>query len=160
MRLENQMRYRTLQTEEGFHDEQGFTLMETCVSLVVMMIVSLGIASAFTYSINNNTGGGDRALALAVAQQQLERLRNVPFNDASLTATSTSGTSQTVTVPVGDGENRSFTVWTRIDDDTATRKTIQVRVTPLGDSAVWARGSVLLTVQRSAFTLGAYYGGS
>lgn len=160
MRVQNQKRYPTLQTEEGFRNERGFTLMETCVSLVVMMIVSLGIASAFTYSIENNTGGGDRALALAVAQQRLEALRNVPFTDASLTATGTGGTSQTVTVPVDDDESRPFTVWTRIDDDTATRKTIQVRVTPLGDSAVWARGSVLLTVQRSAFTLGTYYGGS
>jgi hypothetical protein len=129
-----------------------------------MMIVGLGVVSVFSYAINNNTGAGDRALALALAQQRMERLRNVTFTDASLTATAAAGTTETVSVSVGtrpDGSaiNRMFTVWTRIDNTTTTLKTIQIQVTPRDDSGAWARGSVLLTTQRSAAVTGPNYGG-
>lgn len=62
----------------------GFTLIETAIAMVVMMVVGLGATSLFLYSIHNNSGGSMRSDALAIAQQQAEELRSVGFNDEKL----------------------------------------------------------------------------
>ena len=131
-------------------NEEGFTLLETAVALVVMMIGALGIAAVFTYAIRNNTGARDRAAAVAVAQQEVERLRNLNYNDAALTAT---GTPVPITI---QSAGRSYTVSTRITDTTASVKTIQVTVTPQNSSDPWALTSVTVNAQRATFTLGPY----
>ena len=48
---------------------------------------------------------------------------------------------------------------TTIVDTTATLKTIQIRVTPLTNSDLWATSSVQVTTERAAFTLGPFIGG-
>ncbi len=62
--------------------------METATALLVMMIGGLGICAVFAYAIKNNTGSRDRAAAIAVAQQEMERYRQVTFLDPLLTARS------------------------------------------------------------------------
>ena len=132
--------------------EKGFTLIETATALLVMMIGGLGICAVFAYAIKNNTGSRDRATAIAVAQQQMERYRQVTFLDATLTAHA--ATSQTVT-----SADRTYQVTTTITNTTTSLKTITIEVTPLLSSDPWALGSVKVSVQRSAFSLGAYSGG-
>ena len=134
------------------HQEKGFTLVETTAALLVMMIGGLGICAVFAFAIRNNTGSRDRALALAVAQQEMERFRQMKFLDAGLTAHS--ATSTTVT----NGDDRTYTVTTTITDTTTSLKTIKIQVTPLLNTDEWARGTVEISVQRSAFALGAYVG--
>src|SRR4030095_16444443 len=73
--------------------EEGFTLLETSIALIVMMVVTLATGSLFVYAVNYNSGSGDRSAALAIAQQRLERLRRTPFNDALLTTPSTTETA-------------------------------------------------------------------
>src|SRR5207302_2192034 len=73
---------------EGNSNARGFTLLETSIALVVMMVVTLGTASLFVYAINYNDGSNDQALALAIAQQRMERLRRTPFDDVNLTTAS------------------------------------------------------------------------
>src|SRR5438105_4967308 len=73
-------------------DEKGFTLLETSIALIVMMVVTLATGSLFVYAVNYNSGTGDRSVALAIAQRQSERLRRTPFNDALLTTLSTTET--------------------------------------------------------------------
>jgi hypothetical protein len=114
----------------------------------------LGIAAVFSYAVKNNNGSRDRAIAIAVAQQEIERLRSVEFNDPALAATPTLVTPITVT-----NGGRSFSQRTTILNTTPTLKTIQVRVTPLGNPNAWASRTVQITIQRAAFTLGAYTGG-
>jgi type II secretory pathway pseudopilin PulG len=63
---------------------RGFTLIETTIAMVVMMVVGLGATSLFLYSIRNNSGGDNRSQALAIAQQRLEELREVAYNDPEL----------------------------------------------------------------------------
>ncbi len=133
--------------------ERGFTLVETATALLVMMIGGLGICAVFAYAVKNNTGSRDRAAALAVAQQQMERYRQVTFLDPLLTAHA--ATSQTVT-----SAGRDYTVRTTIADTTASLKTITIEVTPLLGSDPWALGTVKISVQRSAFALGPYSGGA
>lgn len=134
-------------------DEKGFTLLETSAALLVMMIGGLGICAVFAYAIKNNTGSRDRALALAVAQQQMERYRQMKFIDAGLTAHA--ATTETVT---SAPDNRTYTVRTTITDTTTSLKTIKIEVTPQLSSDPWALGTVELSVQRSTFALGAYAG--
>ena len=60
--------------------EQGFTLIETAVSLVIMMIIGLGAASLFAYATMANSSATDREVAMAVAQKRMEWLRSMPFS--------------------------------------------------------------------------------
>ena len=132
--------------------QKGFTLMETATALLVMMIGGLGICAVFSYAIKNNTGSRDRAAAIAVAQQQMERFRTLTFLDPALTA----GPATTATV---QSAGRTFTVRTTITDTTTSLKTITIQVTPVLDSDPWALGTVTVSCQRSAFALGPYSGG-
>jgi Tfp pilus assembly protein PilV len=135
--------------------DRGFTLLETCAALLVMMIGGLGIAAVFTYAIKNNTGSRDRAAALAVAQQRMEQYRNLTFMDPGLTATVANPAPVTVT-----SAGRTYSVTTRITDTTTSLKTITIQVTPLMTYDDWALGSVEISVERSAFALGPYSGGA
>jgi Tfp pilus assembly protein PilV len=144
------------QTKSSAKNEQqkGFTLIETAMALLVMMIGGLGICAVFAYAIKNNTGSRDRAAALAVAQQQMETYRTMNFTDAGMNATSTD--PQPVIVTSAD---RTYAVRTVITDTTASMKTIQIQVTPQLSSASWSNSSVQIMSQRSTFALGAYTGG-
>src|SRR5688500_8471316 len=119
--------------------ERGFTLIETSTALLVMMIGGLGICAVFAYAIKNNTGSRDRAAAIAVAQQEMERFRQVTYLDPLLTA----GAATTKTVTSAD---RTYQVVTQITDTTTSLKTVTIVVTPLLSSDPWALGSVRVSV--------------
>jgi Tfp pilus assembly protein PilV len=143
------------QPERSQKNERGFTLIETVVALVVMMVVGLAVASLFVYAVQNNLGGGERALAMAVAQQHLEQFRSVPFDDATLTA----GTTTLPTVTNGD---RNYTVVRTIANETNTDgnskllKKITITVTPQTGGPVWVRTPVVLVSHRSTAAMGIY----
>src|SRR5438552_19142259 len=73
--------------------EAGFSLMETAIAMVLLAIIGLGIASVFFYAAKNNVSAGDRQLAMAVAQQRMEQLRDLAFTDSNLSATNESSTT-------------------------------------------------------------------
>lgn len=144
---------QSVETQTKRRQEKGFTLMETATALLVMMIGGLGICAVFAYAIKNNTGSRDRAAAIAVAQQQMERYRQLTFLDAALTA----GPATTATI---ESAGRTYQVRTTITNTTTSLKTITIEVTPLLSSDQWALGTVRISVQRSAFSLGPYSGGA
>src|SRR6478672_5325660 len=82
------MNMRTPKTKTA-NGEGGFTLIETSIAMVVMMVAALACSSLFVFSINNNVGGSERALSMAVAQQQLEQIRSVAYEDSTLNAGTT-----------------------------------------------------------------------
>jgi Tfp pilus assembly protein PilV len=153
------------------HNQQGFTLLEAAIALVILMIIGLGIASLFTYAIQANSSADDRELAMAIAQKRMEWLRTIPFTtqtrhvaysypNGGLEATATSGVSETVT-----NAGRSYTVITVIqnlstvpagnpDAGEPTSKRISISVTPLG--AATAFETVTVTTQRSTQVTGIY----
>lgn len=145
---------RTKKTKTRAQRQDGFSLLETAVAMVVMMIGGLGIAAVFAYAVKNNTGSRDRAVAIAVAQQEIERLRSLPFLDPALNATPSLGTASTVT-----NGGRSYRLRTTIVDTTSSLKTIQIQVTPLSSTDAWAVRPVQVSTQRAAFALGPYIGG-
>ena len=138
--------------------QQGFTLIETAVSMVVMMIVGLGAASLFVFALGTNNSARDRELSMAVAQQQMERLRNTKFANLDATVAATGGANRTVT-----SGGRSYSVITTIADTIAgdsSQKTITVQVSPLsantnGLTAIQrVFGGVTLVTRRSTNILG------
>jgi prepilin-type N-terminal cleavage/methylation domain-containing protein len=134
--------------------QRGFTLIETTIASVVMLVGALAVSSLFVFSTQNNVGGGERALAMAVAQQQLEQLRSVTYEDASMAATTTTST-------VRNGE-RNYTVERAIVDETNADgtakqlKRITITVTPIVAGADWTRTPVVLVSFRSTLDTGAY----
>jgi len=141
----------TTETDKG---QRGFTLIEMSIAMVVMMVAALACASLFVFSMQNNVGGSDRALAMAVAQQQLEEIRSVSFDDATLTVGTTSAT-------VRNGE-RDYTVQRDVADETNTDNSpkqlrrITITVTPQSGSPNWTRTPVVLVTLRSTLAKGSY----
>jgi Tfp pilus assembly protein PilV len=138
---------RTIRTSWESNSERGFTMIETVVALVVMMVVGLGAASLFMYSTRNNSGAADRAAALAIAQQRMERLRSVTFTDATLNVGTTNATV------TSDG--RRYRVQTTICNTAAcggssTLKNITVQVTPTDAGLIWASNSVTVISLRAS----------
>ncbi len=127
----------------------GFTLMEVVVALSMMLVAGLGVASAFIYSMNNNTGAAERALAIAVAQQRHERLRGLKFEeivDEETTVVSAGRTYNVETIVTVDD--------TDPDDGKDTLKTISIEVTPTNEHEKWAGDAVVLWTQRAALGMG------
>lgn len=140
---------------ENRKNERGFTLIETSISMVVMMVAGLAVSSLFVFSMQNNVGGNERALAMAVAQQQLEQLRSVNFEDLTLSVGTT-----TTTIRNGDHD---YTVVKAITDETNPNtslkqlRKITITVTPQGGSrATWTRTPVTLVSLRSTLAPGSF----
>jgi len=148
-------------TEEGDSaaDQSGFTLVEAVIAILIMLIVALGSASLFSFSIYNNSGGTDRATSLAIGQEALERLRSAQFNSTTTDASLNAGTTVQADI-VRDG--RQFRLTVAVDDDPSTLainvnaatnlKGITVTVVPQSISGGWAfgaGGTITLITQRS-----------
>ena len=140
--------------------EQGFTLIETSIALVVMMVVGLGAASLFFYALGANSTARDRELSMAVSQQQMERLRNTEFSELEATVTALGGANKT---EVSAG--RDYTVTTTIEntfEGNETQKTITVQVTPAGTTVLAGVqrifGGVTIISVRSSTGVGTYLG--
>ena len=147
------MKTKTPKTQNA-KGQRGFTLIETSIASVVMLVGALAVSSLFVFSTQNNVGGGERALAMAVAQQQLEQLRSVTYEDASMTATTTTSTVRTA--------ERNYTVERVIEDKTNSdgkaqqMKKITITVTPIVAGAEWTRTPVVLVSYRSSLATGEY----
>ena len=150
--------------------EAGFTLIETAISLIIMMVVGLGVASLFAYATNANSAADDREMATAIAQKRMEWLRNMPFSAATrdlayaypgggLGATASSGVSETET-----RAGRTYSVVTKIENTNVvpagkpeagepTVKTITVTVTPNSGRVL---GWVTVSTQRSTLAPGTF----
>lgn len=138
--------------------ERGFTLLETCIALLVLMFVSLGVASLFVYAIANNGTAGDRAMAIAVGQQMAEQLRSISYSDLEKYVPATGSTPNSVT-----SAGRSYQVAvsyaympSTATASTATQKTVSLTVTPVGGNGLLTTNAVRITVVRSTLEIGNY----
>jgi Tfp pilus assembly protein PilV len=137
-------------------EQQGFTLVETSIALVLMMIVFIGIAPLLVYATRYNSAAAIRAGALAVAQTKLEQLRATPFSSC---------TSSTETLSVGDPTTglQTYTVQMTVTNTTSTLKDITLVVTPEARSTTggqyagsfgWMYGQITIYTKRTAITPG------
>jgi len=64
---------------------QGFSLIELMIACFVLGIGVLSVTTMIGTSISNNLSSKNDTIALAVAEQLMERLKSKPFTDAALT---------------------------------------------------------------------------
>jgi Tfp pilus assembly protein PilV len=149
--------------------ERGFTLIETTIASLVMLVgalgcaslfvfslqnnVGLGCASLFVFSLQNNVGGSERALAMAVAQQQLEQIRSVRYDDLTLNTGTTSSTTRNGERPYT--VQRTVALETNSDGSAKNLKRVTITVTPQ-TGQTWMRSSVVLVTFRSTLSSGSY----
>jgi len=137
-------------------EQQGFTLVETSIALVLMMIIFIGIAPLIVYATRYNSAAAIRAGALAVAQTKLEQLRATPFGSCS---------STTETVSVGDPTSglQTYTVELTVVNTTTTLKDITLVITPAarsttggqyGGSYGWMYGQITIYTKRTSISPG------
>ena len=126
--------------------QNGFTLIEMVIALVILFIAVMGVFAAFTYATKFNRGNSQRSQALAVMQREIELLRSAKFTPATVSNATVHQHTAPV-CPIADDGSRDLTggdkeaeyrcgidgtiyqVLTSIDDDPATAG-IQVNVTP------------------------------
>jgi type II secretory pathway pseudopilin PulG len=98
----------------GPRKAEGFTLIEVVIAFIVVMVAMLGIVQAFVYATNYNAGNKARGEALAVMQQEVERLRSLKFTPGFTHPELSAGIhTNTITTP----SQLVFTVTDEIDND-------------------------------------------
>src|ERR1051326_8350224 len=102
-------------------DDRGFTLIETCIAMVMLLVIVCGVLPLGVYALKYNSAAAIRAGAVTAAQRKLEQLRAGSF---------TSCISSSEVVTVGPTESNSYTVDVTVTDVAATLKNITIVVTP------------------------------
>lgn len=138
--------------------ERGFTLIETCIALVMLLVIICGVLPLAVYALKYNSAAAIRAGAVTAAQRKLEQLRAGSF---------TSCISSSEVVTVGPTESQTYTVDVAVTDVTATLKNIKITVTPQGRSTSggvysgndsWMRGQVVVYTKRTTSWTGSNLG--
>jgi type II secretory pathway pseudopilin PulG len=139
-------------TRAGGARQQGFTITETVVALLIMMFAGLAAVSLFVFSTNYNSGAADRARALALAQQRMEIMRGTAYANLSTEAASLPASENVGSPNTPDNDQRTFNVTTTVADDpnvqNSHQKVITVTVTP-ANAGRWSSGTVTLVCYRS-----------
>ncbi len=64
-----------------FQKQRGFTLIESLITIVVVAILFFGVYNLIIYSIKITNENKFRAAAAIIANQKIERVRNLPYDD-------------------------------------------------------------------------------
>lgn len=135
-------------------EQRGFTLLESVIALLLMMVVGLAAASLFAYAAKYNNGATDRAAAIALAQDRIETLRSLPFDDASLAQTGANGVLED---PQPRVEGRPYDLRRTVVDVSPTMKLITITVTPItSNNNRWDNAPVTLMTRRTSTVTGVY----
>lgn len=71
--------------KHGINKKQsGFTLIEVMIALVILAAGLLALATMQIVSIRSNAFSSEMTYSTMLAQQRLEILKNLPFNDGAL----------------------------------------------------------------------------
>jgi Tfp pilus assembly protein PilV len=144
--------------KQDHKEDRGFTLIETCIAMVMLMIVVCGVLPVGVYALKYNSAAAIRAGAVTAAQRKLEQLRASSF---------TSCTSSSEVVAIGSADSQSYTVDVTVTDVTTTLKNITITVTPQGRSTSggvysgndgWMRGQIVIYTKRTTSSTGSNIG--
>jgi type IV pilus assembly protein PilV len=103
--------------------EKGFTLIEVMIALLILSIGLLGMAGLQIAATRSNSFSNQMTIGITLAQDRLEELRNLKYDNAQLGVGSHTDTDNPIR-SLGDmGFNRS---WTVSEDAANHLKTITV----------------------------------
>jgi prepilin-type N-terminal cleavage/methylation domain-containing protein len=139
-----------IQTGARNAQQSGFTLIEVAVAMVIILVALLGVVFTFTYAITYNMGNNSRSQALAVLQQEAEKIRAAKFTPTTTDAILLGGSQATRDVMNATGthfavsvdvDNDPFTAGVQdnssVPDATCTYKEIRLSVTLASPSPGW-----------------------
>lgn len=139
-------------------EDRGFTLIETCIAMVMLMVVVCGVLPLGVYALKYNSAAAIRAGAVTAAQRKLEQLRAGSFSSC---------VSSSEVVANGTTDSQTYTVDVTVTDVTTTLKSIKITVTPQGRSTSggvyagnegWMRGQVVVYTKRTTSWTGSNLG--
>jgi Tfp pilus assembly protein PilV len=102
--------------------DDGFTLVEVIIALVILMISVMGIFAVFAYATVYNTGNSMRSQALSTLQAEAEKIRSAKFTP-TITDNYTPGTPDDGRRDLTGGTKAARTV-TAVNGTTYTVQTI------------------------------------
>jgi type II secretion system protein I len=112
----------------------GFTLVEVLVALVLFAIVASGLAAFAVQSIRRTSDTRAATGAVLIAQERLENLRGLEYDDIA-------GSITTETI-----DGMDYGVDVDVDDDTPAANMKQVTINVDWDSPMGSRTYVLETI--------------
>ena len=135
--------------------DAGFSLLEVVIALLIVMIGLLSVAAVFTFAITQNAGNKARAQALALLQEEAEKVRAAKFNGTTTDPELIGGIHAERLVTVTGGN--SFLVNMTVDNDPTVAGT-QIETdtceSPQGDVIPCALKEIQITVTFAAPTPG------
>ena len=96
---------------------EGFTLVEVLVVIFFLAVLALTLVSVFIYGFQISTRTEQNTLAVQIAQEELEFIRNIPF--ASI-ATYIGSTSDFIQANLGTGERYAGYDFTQMQNISGT----------------------------------------
>ena len=60
-------------------EDRGFSLIETCIAMVMLMVIVCGVLPLGVYALKYNSAAAILANAITAAQRKFEQLRADPF---------------------------------------------------------------------------------
>ncbi|HUO86284.1 MAG TPA: hypothetical protein VM617_02750 [Thermoanaerobaculia bacterium] len=100
----------------------GFSLVETILAALILMVVALGVLPLFSRAMASNLSGSEATSLSNMAATRAEELYQLPFDHPQLT------------VPVGDTEAITDEVW--VEEDGTW---IEAEDLAIGDTVTWTR---------------------
>ncbi|MGC8736624.1 MAG: type IV pilus modification PilV family protein [Dissulfurimicrobium sp.] len=107
--------------------DKGFSLVELMIAMFIFMIAMLGILAGLNSAIANNKTNVLRDEAINVAEEEMNRLKDLPF--ASLAATAPNWTNPVSVVRNIRSGQINYNTSDRVTDITTDIKRIDVQVT-------------------------------
>ena len=119
-----------MRSELSIKSEEGFTLIETIVALVVLSVGLVALAGLQISTIRGNTLSKRMTTAVSIANARVEQIKNMPYADIQ---------SESSTQVIESNMNFTRQVTVANDNPLTNTKTVNVTVT-------WKNGSKSYTV--------------
>ena len=120
--------------------KKGFTLIEITLTILIIVIVSIGIVSIFSHGFTVSTETREISIATQAAQEEIECIRDMAFGSITSSSFTTSGFTH-LTNPVG-----TVTVDTYIAGENDIKKvTVTVNWTSAGGRSLTKSLVTLIT---------------
>lgn len=138
--------------------EGGFTLIEVIIAASLMLVLVVGVLSAFSYATNINRANNIRSQALTILQDQAEYYRGLSFRRGGTDQGLFAGTYQVGEKTSGDGlkfnvrviiENMPNSANGAAPSETVvTLKKITIEAEQIQTSTTWFGGKTDLSILR------------